>query len=83
MLGVVKLIANPDLDNYNYYKYFFWSDGSGFGKNVTIFGAYWVHLCMFIIEKNIIILGKGSTQRLNDTALTSEFEYSIDFSEQQ
>ena len=83
MLGVVKLIANPDLDKYNYYKYFLLSDGSGFGKNVTIFGADWVHLCMFIIEKKILILGKSSTQRLNDTTLTSGSEYPIDFSKQQ
>ena len=28
-------------------------------------------------KKNILILGKGSTQRLNDTTLTSEAEYPL------
>ena len=31
-------------------------------------------------KKDILILGKGPTQRLDDTTLTAEAEYSINFS---
>ena len=47
------------------------SDGSGFGKNVIIF------------DVDIPNLRKGSTQRLDDTTMTAEKEYAINFSEQQ
>ena len=32
-------------------------------------------------KKHILILGKGPTQRLDDTALTAEKKYSINFTE--
>ena len=35
----------------------------------------WAHLCMLIIKKDMLILGKGSTQGLVDTTLTAEAEY--------
>ena len=39
---------------------------------------------MLIMEKkNISILGKGPTDGLDDTTLTTETEYLINFSEQQ
>lgn len=36
---------------------------------------------MLIIKKNIVILGKGLTQRLDGTTFTAEAEYSITFTE--
>ena len=38
------------------------------------------HLCILIIKKDTLILGKGLKQGLNDTVLTAESEYSINFS---
>ena len=52
----------------------------GFGKNVTIFGAdvgSSVHVDNK--EKDISILGEGSTQRLDVTTLNTEKKYSINF----
>ena len=41
----------------------------------------WAHLCMLIIKKkDILILSLGLTQRLDDTKLTVEAQYSINFS---
>ena len=54
-----------------------------FGKNVIIFGVdngSSTHIDDR--KKDILILGKGSTQVLEDTILTAEPEYSINFSEQ-
>ena len=60
------------------------SDGSGFGKNVVIFGAGMSSSVHNNKKKRYIsIPGKGPTQRLNDTALTAEKEYVINFNEQQ
>ena len=48
LFDAVKLSKNPDLDKYSYFGYsigfnvrgsFSLSNGSGFGKNVIIFGA--------------------------------------------
>ena len=36
----------------------------------------WTHLCTLIIKKDILILGKGTMQGLDNTALTVEAEYS-------
>ena len=52
----------------------------GFGKNVIIFGACSVDLCMLMIIKNdIIILGRSPTQGLDDITWTAKVEYSINF----
>ena len=37
---------------------------------------------ILIIKKDILILGKGPTQGLDDTKLTAKAEYSINFTEQ-
>ena len=60
------------------------SDGSGFGKNIIILGAD-MSSSMHIDNKktNILILGKGPAQRLDNTKLTAEKAYSINFTEQQ
>ena len=58
------------------------SDCSGFGKNVIIFGgdsSSSTHIDNR--KKDILILGKDSTQGLEDTILTAKPEYFINFSE--
>ena len=54
----------------------------GFGKNVIIFGADMsssVHVDNK--KKDISVLGEGPTQGLDDTTLTAEKKYSINFTE--
>ena len=78
---------NADPDKYVYSGYgielrseFLLPDCS-LGKNVIIFGvdvSSSVHIDNK--EKDILILGKGSRQGLNDTTLTAEAQYSINFS---
>ena len=62
------------------YSEFSLPDGSE-GKNVIIFGVD-MSSSMYIdnTEKDILILGKGSTQALDDTTLTAEAQYSMSFS---
>ena len=58
------------------------SNGSGFGKNVIIFGAdtsFSVHVDNK--KENILILGKVPTDGLDDNILTAEKKYWIDFTE--
>ena len=65
-------------------KSFLLSDGSGLGKNTIIFGADMSSSELVDnIKKDILILGKSPTQVLDDTALTPDREYAINFSEQQ
>ena len=59
-------------------------DDSGFGKNVIIFGddnSSFVHVANR--KKDILTLGKGAMDGLDDATLTAEVEYSINFSEPQ
>lgn len=54
------------------------------GKNVVIFGAEnssSVHTNNE--KKDILVLGKGPRQRLDDTTLSAEKEYAINFSDEQ
>ena len=57
--------------------------GSVFGQNLIIFGE---HLSssehVDDRKKDVVILGKGSMQRSDDTILLAEADYSISFSEQ-
>ena len=48
------------------------------GKNVIIF---WTDMnsSVYIDNENILIFGEGSTQGLDDTTLTSEARYPINF----
>ena len=50
------------------------------GKNVIIFGAG-MGLSVHIDnnEKDILVLGEGPTQGLDDTTLTTEAKYPINF----
>ena len=92
LLGAVKT-KNVDFDKYKYSSYrigfdmdgtFSFSNGSGFGKNVITFGVYMSpSVDIDNKKKDILILGKGPTQGLNDTTLTAEKEYAINFKEQQ
>ena len=89
LFGGVKLAKNVDLDKYVYIGYGIGFDlhskfllpDAGVGKNVITFG---VNMCspMYIDnnKKDILILGKGPTQGLNDTTLTAKAQYSINFS---
>ena len=83
---------NADPDKYKYSGYgigfdlrseFSLPDGS-MGKNVIIFGVDMSSSVRIDDKKNdTSILGKGSTQRLDNTTLTAETEYSINFSRSQ
>ena len=88
MFGNVKITKNADPDKYSYSGY-----GIGFdsrllsipnfdwGENVVIFGldmSSSVHIDYK--NKDILFLGKGPTQGLDDTTLTAEAGYSINFS---
>ena len=84
---------NADLDEYEYSKYSVGFDAhrsfsllvaSELCKNVTIFDANMsssVHIDNN--KKDILIFGKDPTDGLNDTTLTTEKEYSINFTKQQ
>ena len=93
LFGAVKLTKNADPDKYKYSGCgigfnvsgsLLLPDGNGFGKNAIVFGADMsssVHID--INKKGILILGKGPTQGLENTALTAEKEYSLNFTSQQ
>ena len=71
---------------FNAHGFFFLSSNSSFGKNINIiiFGADMnspVHIDNK--KKDISILGKGPTRGLDNTILTTEKEYSVNFNEQQ
>ena len=81
LFGAVKLAKNDDIEKYKYSSYgigfgskgsFSFPDG-GFGKNFISFGVVmssYVHIDNK--KKQILILGEGPTQGLDDTALIAE-----------
>ena len=88
LFGSVKLTKNADPDEQKYSSYNiqfdslseFWFTNARFGKNVIIFGAdmSWpVHIGHK--GRDILILDKWSTQELDDTTLTAEAIYPINF----
>ena len=88
MLGVVKLAKNNDIDKYKYSGYgigfdsgrtFLFSDGS-FGENVITFGAD-MSSSVYTNNKinNILVLGKGFIQGINDKIMYTEKTYLINF----
>ena len=80
MLGTVRLIKKADIDRYKHTGYGIGFDrrgpfalANGFGKYVIIFGvdvSSSVHADNK--KKDILILGEGPTQELDDTTLTVE-----------
>ena len=86
----VKLTKNTDPDKYKYSSY-----GIGFssrskflftdrimGKNVISFGADMSSFVQIVNKiKNIVILGEGPAQGLDDTALTAGAIYPVNFTE--
>ena len=87
LFGGVKLTKNSDPDKYSYFSYgisfdVHWSfslPNGGFGKNVVIFGGDMSSSMRVNNKKDILFLVHGSTQGLDDTALTAETEYSLNF----
>ena len=90
LFGPVKLTKNADPDKYKYSGYgirfnsrsqFSWTDGS-VGENIIIFGvanSSSVHIDGR--NKNILVLGEGSTQGLDNATITAEAKYLINFAE--
>ena len=91
LFGAVKLTKNADPDRCRYSGYgigfdtrgsFSFSDSSGSGRNGIIVGADMSSSAhVDNKKKNILILDKGPTQGLDDTTLTTEKEYTINFTE--
>ena len=89
LFGGIKFAKNADPDKYVYSSYgiefyscsdFSLSDGS-MGKNIITFGANMSPSAHIDNKgKDILILGKGPTQRLDDTTLKAEAKYSISYS---
>ena len=88
MFRYVKLTKNADPDKHIYTGYGIGFDlhsefllpDSSMGKNVIIFG---VDMSSSVDidngKKYILILGKGSTQGLDDTTITAQTQYWINF----
>ena len=90
LFGSVKLTKNTGLDKYKYSgksigfdsrSEVLFTDGS-FGKNAIILGVD-LSSSMHIDNKNknTLILGEGPTQGLDDTTLTAEAKYLINFTQ--
>ena len=89
LFGTVKLTKILDIDKYKYSGYGIGFDrkrkfsfGNGFGQKVIIFG---VDISSSVHANNktksILVLGEGITQSVDDTTLTAEKKYSINFTE--
>ena len=84
----VTLTKNADIDEYRYSGYGIGFDrrssfpfpGGGFAQNIIIFGAD-MNSSIHIDNKgkDILIVGKGPTQGLDEHSLTAEKMYSINF----
>ena len=88
MFGAAKLTNNADIDKYKFSGYGIGFDARGsflfpnssFGQNVIILRvdmSSYAHTNNK--KKNILILGEGLTQVLEDATLTAEKMYSINF----
>ena len=83
LFGAVRLSKNNDIDKYKYSGYVIrfdregkFSVGSGFDKNCIILG---VDMSSSVLvdykKKDILIIGKGFTQGLDDTKLTADIMF--------
>ena len=87
--GAVKLVKNADVDEYKYSGYVIgferhgnFSVANGFNRNVIIFGVdISSNLHVDSKKKYILVLSESPTQGLDDTVLTAEKKYSINFTE--
>ena len=88
LFGSVKLTKNADLDKYKYTGYGIGFDsclefslpGGTMGKNVIIFRVdISSSVNVDYKGKYILIIGEGPTQGLDDTTLTAEANYPINF----
>ena len=89
LFGNVEITKNADSNKYFYSGYgiafnsrsLFSIPNFDWGKNVIIFG---VDMCSSVHannkNKDVLILGKVQTQGLDNTTLTAEAEYSMNFS---
>ena len=88
LFGAVKLTKKADIEKYKYTGYGIGFDSGGsflfpdasLGQNVIIFGADMsssVHANNKI--NNILVLGEGFIQGINDTTIYAEKTYSINF----
>ena len=89
LFGAVTLTKNADINNFKYSGYGIGFDrhgsfsfpGNGLGRNVIVFGVDMSSSTKIVNrEKDILILGKGSTNGLEHT-LSAEKIYSINFTE--
>ena len=84
------LTKNADLNKYRYSGHSIRFDSpsqlslpdGSWGKNVITFGVDNSHsIDIDNIKKNIPIFGEGPTQGIDDTKITAEYEYPINFTE--
>ena len=84
----LNLTGNVDVVKYGYSDYgiefdasssFSLSNGTGFGRNVIIFGLEKISVHADKEKKDIQVLGKGPTNRLDDTTITPEAQCFINF----
>ena len=88
MFGAVKLTKYSDIDKYKYSGYGIafdrkgkFSFGYGFGRNVIFLGVDMSSFVLVDNKKKFLILGQGIIQGLDDTTLSAEKMYSINFTE--
>ena len=88
LFGVAKLAKNADPDKYKYSSYAIGFDSRlefslpdvSVCKNVVIFGVNMISsVHIDNKKKDILILGIGPRQRFDDTKLSAEAQYSINF----
>ena len=89
LFGAFKITKNSDIYKYKYSAYGIGFDARGtfsfargsFAQNVTVFGAYMsISVHANNRTKNILSLGQGIMQGLDDTILTAEKMYQVNFS---
>ena len=88
LFGAVTLTKNAEIDKYRYSGYGIGFDrgssfsfpGGGFGQNIIVFGGD-MNSSIHVDNKgkDILILGKGPTQRVGEHSLTAEKIHSINF----
>ena len=92
LFGAVSITKNADIDKNKYSGYGIGFDRTGvyllpdgsFGRNVVIFGVDMSSSAHVNNKgKDILILGTGQTQELDDHSLTAEKMYSINFTDQR